>query len=458
MVKESISLKEKKHRARRISIKEGMFASAKTSFGYNYMAPFAIAINASSSLVAMLGSIAGLLGPLSQIFGSRIMGKYSRRKILLNSVFLEILIWIPIITLAFLFYKGILLNSIPFLFFFFFSVYVLFSSFGVPAWFSWMGDLVDEKFRGRWFAKRTLIVGVVSVIITIIASIFLDYFRRKEWTMFGFMILFSLGALSRLESWRNLKKQYEPKLKLKRGSYFSFWDFLKDTPKNNFGRFSLYVGFLFFTIYMSLPLLVVYLLRNLGFSYTIYMIVVFTGTLIAGLTLAWWGRFSDKYGNYKILAITSVLIPTIPILWILHPSPIYLILVPSIISGISWTGFNLATRNLIYDNVGVPKRGLAVSYFRMLQGIGIFLGAGLGAILIKVVTTTVIEPVKIIFLASGILGMVTVFFGLLKIREVRKTQKLGGRDLKNLILKEGKSSLSEEVHEILSIKDYLETK
>ena len=458
MVKEKISLKEKKHRARRISIKEGIFASAKTSFGYNYMAPFAIAINASNSLVAMLGSIAGLLGPLSQIFGSRFMGKYSRRKILLNSIFLEILIWIPIIILAFLFYKGILVNSIPFLFLFFFSIYVLLSSFGVPAWFSWMGDLVDEKFRGRWFAKRTLIIGVVSVVITIIASIFLDYFRSKEWTMFGFMILFSLAALSRLESWRNLKKQYEPKLKLKRGSYFSFWDFLKDTPKNNFGRFSLYVGFLFFTIYISLPLLVVYLLRNLGFSYTLYMVVVLAGTMLAGLTLTWWGRFADKYGNYKILAITSILIPTIPILWVLHPSPIYLILVPSLISGISWTGFNLSTGNLIYDNVSAPKRGLAVSYFRMMQGIGIFLGAGLGAILIKVITTTGIEPIRIIFITSGIFGMIVVFFGLLKIKEVRKTEKLGGRDLKNLIFKEGKSSLSEEVHEVLSIKDYLETK
>jgi MFS family permease len=458
MVKERISLKEKKHRARRISIKEGMFASAKTSFGYNYLAPFAIAINASNSLVAMLGSISGLLGPLGQIFGSRFIGKYPRKKIVLKSVLLEILIWIPIILLAFLFYKGIWVDSLPFLFLFFFSIYILLMNFSAPSWFSWMGDIVDEKFRGRWFAKRTLIIGFVSVIITITASVFLDYFRIKGWTMFGFMVLFSLAALSRLESWRDFRKQYEPKLKLKKGSYFSFWDFLIDAPKNNFGRFSIYVGFLFFTIYMSLPLLVVYLLRNLEFSYTLYMVIIFAGTILAGLTIAWWGSFADKYGNYKILAITSIMIPTIPILWVLHPSPIYLILVPSIISGLSWTGFNLAARNLIYDNVSAPKRGLAVSYFRMLQGVGIFLGAGLGAILIKVITTTFIEPIKIIFIASGILGMLVVFFGLLKIREVRKTEKLGGRDLKNLIFKEGKSSLSEEVHEIMSIKDYLETK
>jgi len=91
----------------------------------------------------------------------------------------------------------------------------------------------------------------------------------------------------------------------------------------------------------------------------------------------------------------------------------------------------------------------------MMQGIGIFLGAGLGAILIKVITTTIVEPIVIIFLISGILGMFVVFFGLLKIREVRKTEKLNKKKMKYLIFKEGKSSLSEEFHEIMSIKKYL---
>jgi len=273
--------------------------------------------------------------------------------------------------------------------------------------------------------------------------------------MFGFIILFSLAAISRFESWRSFRKQYEPKIKLKKSTYFSFWDFLRNSPKNNFGRFSIYISLLYFTIYLSVPLLVVYLLRILGFSYTIYVIIAFAGTSLAGFSIALWGRFADKFGNYKIIVITSVMIPIIPILWILHPSPIYLILVPSIVRGIAWTGLNLSIRNLIYDNVSPQKRGLAVSYFTMLQGIGIFLGAGLGAILIKVITTTIVEPIVIIFLISGLLSMIVVFFGLLKIKEVRKTEKLNRKRIKDLIFKEGKSSLSEELHEIMSIKSYL---
>jgi len=351
MVNRKTSLKELRHKARRISIKEGMFSAARTSFGNNYMAPFAIAINASNSLVALLGSVSGLLGPLSQTFGSKLIGKYSRKKIVLKSVLLEALTWIPIIVIAFLFYKGILVNSLPFLFLIFFSIYIFIMNIHAPAWFSWMGDIVDKKFRGRWFAKRLVITGFIAVVTTVIAAIFLDYLGKKGWIMFGFMLLFSLAALSRLESWRSFRKQYEPKIKLKKSTHFSFWDFLRNSPKNNFGKFSIYVTFLFFATHISLPLLVVYLLRNLEFSYTLYIVVVLAGTVLSGTTIALWGRFADKYGNYKILAITSILIPTIPILWILHPSPIYLVLVPSIVSGISWTGFNLATKNFIYDNV-----------------------------------------------------------------------------------------------------------
>ena len=67
--------------ARTQSIKEGVFASAKSAFGDSYISPFAIAINSSNSMVALLSSISGLLGPLSQIFGSKLIEKYERKKI-----------------------------------------------------------------------------------------------------------------------------------------------------------------------------------------------------------------------------------------------------------------------------------------------------------------------------------------------------------------------------------------
>lgn len=445
-----------KYKAKVYSIKEGIFASAKGALADNYISPFAIAINMSSSLVVLLSSISGLLGPLSQIFGSRLIEKHSRKKIILRAVLGEFLWLIPFITIAYLFYKGIIINILPLLFLLSFSFYVIFANMGSPAWFSWVGDLVNEKRRGRWFSKRNFILGFVSVVLALGASFFLDYFKQRNWTMFGFIILFSLAIILRFNSWRIFKKQYEPKIKLRKGYYFSFTEFLIKGRKTNFGKFAIFRAWLTFAMAIASPLFAVYLLRHLQFSYVVYMVIILAGTVFSLLVMQLWGVIADKYGNYKILIITSLLIPTIPILWIISSSPIYLIFVPTLISGVSWAGFNLASGNFVYDNVGKQKRGLAVSYFRMLIGIGTFLGAGLGAILIRYLSVDFIEPILLIFFISGIARMIIVAKFLPDLREIRKTEKFDGkRAFKNLIFKQFKHTLAEEVHEIRTINKYL---
>ncbi|MCK5149623.1 MFS transporter [Candidatus Pacearchaeota archaeon] len=457
--KDSPKIKELKHKARRKSIKEGIFFSAKSSFGDRYISPFAIAINASNSMVALLSSVSGLLGPLAQIFSSRLIEKHSRKKIILKAIFFESLMWLPLIIMAILFYKGILVNTLPLLLLLSFSLYIILANIGSPAWFSWVGDLVDEKYRGRWFSKRNLITGFVSAILAIFSSFFLNYFKQINLVMFGFIILFSLAFISRLVCWKIFKKLYEPKIKLKKGYYFSFWNFLKNAPKNNFGKFSIFRALLNFACSISSPLLAVYLLRNLKFNYPTYMIIIMSSSIFSLIVLNGWGKFADKYGNYKVLGITSILIPIVPFLWIFSPFPVYLIFIPALISGISWAGFTLATGNFIYDNVSQQKRGLAISYCNMLNGIGIFLGAGLGALLIKFLTISFIEPISLIFIIGGITRMMVVFFGIPKIKEMKKTKKFdSSKIIKNIRFKQAKSTLMEEAHEIMSIKEYLRTK
>jgi len=453
---DSPRIKKLKKQARRHSIAEGIFASAKNSFGTHYVSPFAIAINSSSPLVALLSSISGLLGPLSQIFGSRLTEKYSRKKIILKAVFFESLAWLPFIAIAILFYKGIITNVLPILLLISFSLYTIFSSLGQPAWFSWMGDIVEEKYRGRWFSKRNLLLGFVSVVLAISAAFFLDFFKKNNWIMFGFIILFILALLSRLTSWKIFKKQYEPKIKLKKGDYFSFWSFLINSPKNNFGIFSLYRFFFTFATAISSPLLVIYLLRNLNFSYSTYMIIIFAGTAFSLVVLELWGKFADRYGNYKTLCMTSFLIVIIPILWILNKSPIYLILVPSAVSGIAWAGLHLTEKNFIYDNVSPRKRGFAVSYYNMLWGLGVFFGAAIGAFLIKFLDTEFIAPIILIFIIGSIARAIIAIWWLPKIKEIRKTEKFEGlQSFKEIILKDAVPTIHEEVNEIMHINKYL---
>jgi len=455
MVKKETAEEKKRHDARRRSIEEGIFATARFSFGDRYIAPFAIAINSSNAIVAMLSSVGGLLGPLTQLFSSRLIEKHSRKKIVLTSVFFEALTWLPLIVIAILFYKEVITNILPLFLLLSFALFIVLANIGGPAWFSWMGDIVDKEYRGRWFSKRNLIHGFFSVILALGAAFFLDYFKKNNWTIFGFIILFSLAFIARLLSWKTIREQYEPKIKLEKEHYFSFWEFLSKAPTNNFGKFTIFRAFFSFACAISGPLLVVYLLRQIQFSYTMYMIIILAGTVFSLMIMELWGKFADKYGNYEILFLTSILIPMIPILWILSPNPYYLIIIPSIIGGISWAGFNLASINFIYDNVTPQKRGLAVAYYNMLNGIGIFLGAGLGAILIQFLTISIIKPLFLIFIIGGIARIAVVVFWIPKIKETRKIKKFKSTTaLKEIIFKEGKSTLIEEANQLISVGKY----
>ncbi|HLD55120.1 MAG TPA: MFS transporter [Candidatus Nanoarchaeia archaeon] len=456
--KKLLKIEKLKRKARDLSIKESIYAWGRDSFGDKFVAPFAIAINSTNSMVALLSAVTGLLGPLFQLFGSRLPEQYPRKKIILKTVFYESLMWLPFIAIAILFYFNIIPEMLPYLLLFSFSLVTIFLHLGHPAWFSWMGDIINEKDRGRWFAKRSLIGGFVSIILTILASVFLDYFKTKGWIMFGFMTLFFLAFIARYSCYKIYKIQYEPKIKLKEGYYFSFWSFVINAPQTNFGKFTIFRTFFSFANSISASLLAIYLLRNLQFSYTIYMAITLSLTLFSLFVLGLWGKFADLYGNYRVLCITTIFIPTIPILYILSPSPIYLILIPSLIGGISWAGFDLVARNFVYDNVRRENRGLIVSYYNLLIGIGTFLGAGLGAFLIKFLTVSFIEPIVLIFILDSLLRMAVVFYWVPKIKEVKETKKLSRRKIKNLLFKQTKPILMEEVQQIMSIKEYMEKK
>jgi len=409
-------------KARHLSIKEGSFSAISITTRLSYMTPFAVAINSSNYIISLISAIGGLLGPLSQLKSSRLIEKYPRKKIVSTAVFFESILWIPFIILAFLFYKGILTSSLPLLLLIVFAVYIIVYSISNPAWFSWMGDIVDEKYRGKWFSKRNYIIGMVTLVFAILAAFFLDFFKRNNWTMIGFMILFSVAGITRLISSYLFKKSYEPKLKLKKGHYFSLKDFIKKAPKNNFGRFTIFVTFMYFAMSIASPLFAVYMLRNLNLSYVMFMTITLSQSLFSLLTIRFWGDFADRYGNYKVIQITSFLIPFYPILWLLSSNPVYLIFGPALLGGIVFAGFNLSAVNFVYDSVRPDKRGLAVSYFNVLNGFGIFLGAGLGAILVKYLSINFMDKLLFIFIISAFARMSVSLIFIPFIKEIRKTE------------------------------------
>src|SRR3989344_9276346 len=95
-------------------------------------------------------------------------------------------------------------------------------------------------------------------------------------------------------STRITKKIFNPNFRIRRGYYFSFWDFLKNY--DNFGKFAVYQAAFFFAVMLSSPFFAVYMLEDLKFSYVTFTIVTLSSSVFFLIFSPLAGKFSDKYG------------------------------------------------------------------------------------------------------------------------------------------------------------------
>ena len=400
-----------------ITVKERSLGSAATAVGSTYIMPYLIAVKATLPEIAAFTSITHLVAPLAQLFTPKLIEKFGRKKIVVRLAIFQALVWLPIIASVFLYLNG--LKNVSFLIIVLWTAYSLVGNLSAPAGNSWIGDLVPEAKRGRYFALLSSFASIVFLVGVIASSFFLDYGRQKNILFYCFIALFGVSIIFKIFSINYTRKKYEPKLTLKEDYYFSFWEFIKRIKNNNFGRFVIYRSTFALAISIASPFYGVFVLRELNFSYPQYAIsLIVVPTIIQIILFPFWGKFSDRYGNVETLKAGGLLASVCPLLWIFSQNYYYILFVPMVISGIAWAGFNLATANFIFDNVTPEKRSLCFAYFSVLIGAGIFIGAGLGGFLSKL-PMGFMNIFLFLFLISGILSFINILILGRKVNEVR---------------------------------------
>lgn len=434
-MEEKLSKKEVellKAKTRNLSVKEGSFYGLMDGFGLRHISPFAVYLDANNKQIGFLSSLSSLLGNISQLLTLRFLKKASRKKILIGSTFFQALSWLLIIIIGtFYFLKRVDSESSSNLLILAYGLVIVFGGFLSPAWSSLMRDNISRKESGKYFGKRSKIVGIVSLVSFLVGGFILDFFEGVS-IFWGFTILFAFALISRLISSYMFTKHYEPSLKISNKDYFTFFDFLKRLPKSNFAKYSLFVALIMFATAIASPFFSVYMLRNLGFNYRLWTLIMVCSSAGSFLFMTYWGKFSDRHGNYISIKISSMLIPLVPLLWVFSPIILqylgktvlifYLVFV-EIFSGIVWAGFNLSTFNYVYDAVSRKKLVLCTIYFNILNGVGTFIGAILGGFLSSVDKLNIFgSAIIFVFLLSGILRFVVHLIFINKIKEVRKVK------------------------------------
>ncbi len=413
-------IETRKKRARSLSIYEASAYSVSEGFGLRNVAPYALALNASNSVMGFLTSIPTLLGNLSQLITYSFLGKFSRKKIVMFGVLLQSLFWLMLIIPGLLFLKNPVSDIPAWSLVAIYTMLIIAGAFVGPAWNSWMKDIVPREILGRYFAKRSRIAGFIVVVSMLIAGFLLDYFKKIE-VLYGFFILLFFSFIFRGMSGYLFKDQYEPPFKKKKDSFFGLLQFVYNMPFNNFGRFVVYVCLMNLVVAIAGPFFAVYLLRERGINYAIYMFLIMMMPVATMLTLNFWGKISDKFGNVKVFRLTGFFMAIIPMFYFISnyfESKIVLISIIAfieLISGVSWGGFNLSVSNFLFKTASRDKMVICSSYLNVLNGFAVFIGATIGGMIASV---NFWKPIMLVFLISGIGRLLVYFLILPGIKEV----------------------------------------
>jgi MFS family permease len=383
----------------------------------NFITPLALELKASTFQIGLLSSVPSFTTAFAQLTAPQLTERAGSRKGFIAPVLLaHALMFIPIMLVPFIFHVSAVWWLIGFV-----TISTVLGSISFPPWGSMMADLVPAQLRGRYFGNRGRIIGFTSQVFFYLAGGILTLFSSAIFT--GYAILFAGATAFRLLSFYFFSRQYEPPQTVTKEKGPNLMAIVRNIGSSNLGKFILYFSLIDLCTMISAPFFTVFMLRDLSFSYITFVIVSSASQISNLLFLTFWGRRADKWGNLKVVQITSLLMPLVPLLWIFSDNVFYLIAVNAV-SGFTWSGFGLAGVNFALDASEPALRTKYLAVFAAIDGIACCIGALLGGYITPLLPVFFTYQLRTLFLISGVLRVIVVVLLLRRIKEVRNVTNI----------------------------------
>jgi MFS family permease len=417
---QDLEIDRKIGRSLRFSILDGAFFSVMLGAAESYFQAFALFLQGTVFQVGIVYTVPVFLASVIQLHASSLLRWFkSRKNLTVLAAALRSLLFVPLILVYFLGAARVwvLLGLI--------SLYFALNYLPIPAWTSWMRDLVDENSRGVYFSRRNRLSNLIALLSIVGAGLVLDRFEvRPFW---GFTIIFSLALLGSIGSAVFLSLKYDFPYAEARTGREGFFRFSGQMFHSNYVRFVLYNFALYFGVFFAGPFFVPYMLRDLGLSYLEFMVATSLVVLVKFITLPLWGELGDRYGNKRILILASAFISILPLAWIAGRAFWWICLIQAW-SGLAWAGFDISALNFAYDVLPSEKVARHTSYLIFYRGLAVFTGGLAGGVLIRHFSLFGSAYYGNFFL-SGLLRLLLACPLLLLLREERAVEHISYRRL-----------------------------
>ncbi len=275
-------------------------------------------------------------------------------------------------------------------------------------------SFVPQNIRGKYFGVRESYLLLASTVITLILGKILDIFTEAGNEVAGYVVVYIvifILTLINLFSYLSMKEvpHIPSKDRVKISEIFSLP--FKDK------RFITYFIMLIIwniSVQIASAYFGVYLKSDLNMNYTTITILSMINSIVYVLSARFWGKFADKNGWTNTCMITISILAIAHCLWffITEGSLLTLVLLAlaHIVSGVAWSGINIAIFNIQFDFTPDEKRTVYIGLSAATAGIVGFLAASIASELVGwfgknkiALFGTLFDIKQLLFLASSLL-------------------------------------------------------
>jgi MFS family permease len=251
------------------------------------------------------------------------------------------------------------------------------------SWQSMIGDLVPEERRGTFFSSRNRWMTITAMVVTFSTGFFLEQFHEDS--VFPYQILFIVGfGFALVEVFYLLRHKEAPAEQAVSEE--------KEVPKKKFSfevfKHKPYVAFIVcallfnFGAQMGWSIFSIYQIKEAHATALWFSMFSVTNQLSQIVSIKWWAKFADKYGNTMMLFVAAAGMATAPALMIVSTN-LYYITIINLWIGIFVAGTNLLLFNQLLNSSPQKQLTTYIANYNFLLAIIGFLAPQFGVLLLN---------------------------------------------------------------------------
>ncbi len=271
-------------------------------------------------------------------------------------------------------------------------------------WTGWIARMVPLRIRGRFFARRNSILVAFGLAVAFVVGLIVDGAGSDSQRLKTiFLVMFSAAGVIGLAGLRILSTQ--PERPVPPNPLPASRILLEPFRDRNFRKLCLFGVWWMMAVGIGAPFWQPFMIQVLRMGVTRMLLYGITSTVGTVLSLKYWGRLVDRFGNIAAMKLAIMIGTVVPLIWLfVTPDRLWIIFAESVISGSMWGCVGIVTANLV---LAVAPEDRVQSYsglYGAFSGIGMIITMLASGFLMPKplnIAGLSLHPMQVLFLATA---------------------------------------------------------